>query len=114
MFFRQTCLGVASLDIQICPVFTGVQSTVISKQLFGFGFWINPVIKTGFLASLTFASLVPMAPALANVNANTGKITFAIVFIIIKFRYDFLIYSFLQVFDLSPATGRYIFKSFCE
>jgi hypothetical protein len=46
---------------------------------------MNPEIKTVFFDSAILASFVLTAPALANVNANTGKITFKMVFMVIEF-----------------------------
>ena len=83
-FFNHTCLGIVSLDIHATPPDT-TQSTETGRQFAGEGFWMNPEIKTVFFDSAILASFVLTAQALANVNANTVKITFKMVFMVIEF-----------------------------
>ena len=68
---------------------------------------------TAKVAELEFELLVLTAPAEANAKANTGSIAFKNTFFIsVKFWFIIVIYSFLQVFDPIPVTGRLIVSAF--
>jgi hypothetical protein len=67
---------------------------------------LQPSIST---LDLAFESLELTAPAEANTKAATGSIALKITFFInLKLRFINMIYSILQVFDPTPATGQFI------
>jgi hypothetical protein len=103
--FRKARFAGNSIDIQFTCVLVSEQFAVTGAQEVEDGFCTNAVIG-GFLPSTFLGALVLTAPALASANATTGSITLMNDFIIIKFKLKKIRSTLLQVFDLTPATGR--------